>query len=243
MHHPAILASLTYHLLLVVMQGLSAPVLGQEMSPQFQRFKFSYFGPGEPREGLDVTALMQLQGAERTRAEDLLLAALPEARAITGLGQLRSQRAKPRLREIFEAERAMRWKRPMYPDGDWKPYELVRSAGALWLIGPDQRWLSALTDILTTAKHDYFRLIALEEIFNCRDKAAVAPLVDALGDTDALVRHHAAQALLAFHGLPYDSVDTEAAIYRVMAQPGSPRHAAGRDDILAAFAGKPIVKE
>jgi hypothetical protein len=67
-------------------------------SAAFEHFRFSFFDdPNSVRDGLDTAALAALTGEERVRAEDLLIAALPDSRAIIGLGVLRSRRAEPRL--------------------------------------------------------------------------------------------------------------------------------------------------
>ena len=44
-------------------------------SAAFERFRFSFFeDPYSPRDGLDLAALAALEGDERSRAEDMLLA-------------------------------------------------------------------------------------------------------------------------------------------------------------------------
>ena len=56
------------------------------------------------RIGLATAALAQLQGEEASQAEQMLIGLLPDARAVIGLGILRSRRAEPELTRMFEAE-------------------------------------------------------------------------------------------------------------------------------------------
>jgi hypothetical protein len=50
-------------------------------SAAFERFRFSFFeDQTSARDGLDTLALAELRGEEVTRAEDLLIGFLPDAR-------------------------------------------------------------------------------------------------------------------------------------------------------------------
>jgi hypothetical protein len=74
-------------------------------SAEFERFRFSFFEDEmSARDGLATSALAQLQGEEAARAEEILIGLLPDARAVIGLGILRSRRAEPELTRLFEAE-------------------------------------------------------------------------------------------------------------------------------------------
>jgi len=74
-------------------------------STAFERFRFSFFeDPDSPRNGLDMEALAALEGEERSRAEDMLLQYLPDARGVIGLGALGSRRAETALVQLLEAE-------------------------------------------------------------------------------------------------------------------------------------------
>ena len=67
-------------------------------SAEFERFRFSFFeDKNSARDGLATAALAQLQGEEAARAEEMLIGLLPDARAVIGLGILRSRRAEPEL--------------------------------------------------------------------------------------------------------------------------------------------------
>jgi len=92
------------------------------MSAAFDRFKYSFFDdPLSARDGLDTSSLAALQDGERARAETMLLAFLPDARAVIGLGVLRSRKALAALTALFDAERKhqhhARDERPWNGDG------------------------------------------------------------------------------------------------------------------------------
>jgi hypothetical protein len=82
------------------------------MPTAFERFRFSFFEDKDSaRQGLDLAALGELNAEERARAEALLMAYLPDARGVIGLGVLRSARARPALLSLFEPSSARN--RPM----------------------------------------------------------------------------------------------------------------------------------
>jgi len=64
-------------------------------------------------------------------------------------------------------------------------------------------------------------------------------LTQALDDRDALVRHCAARALLAIHGVTVDARATHCMVYRIMASETG-RREAGRSEIAAALRGRPL---
>jgi hypothetical protein len=71
----------------------------------------------------------------------------------------------------------------------------------------------------------------------------VRALIKALDDPAALVRHHAARALLAIHSLPDEADVTkhgpEHMMFRVMSSDAA-RREGGKRDILAAIAARPL---
>lgn len=202
-------------------------------SPAFERFRFSFFeDPYSARDGLDTAALAELAGDERARAEEMLIAYLPDARGIIGLGELRSRKAEHRLVELLEAERAAQ-----------NTSTIAYLAKALWQIRPNPRWLAAVAEVLASAEFDMQRMNAALALSVFRHPEAAGPLVKALDDPADLVRHHAARALLVLHGLldenGLEQPDSEHMMYRVMADDPA-RRAGGKRDILAAIAGRPI---
>jgi HEAT repeat protein len=213
-------------------------------SSAFERFRFSFFEDTDSaRQGLDTAALAELEGEERARAGEMLLHHLPDTRAVIGLGVLRSRRAEPPLVQLFDAERQAQRNAKLNAklgvERDWWSYKLVELAKALWQIRSDQRWPEAEIDVLASADDPGERQSAAEALYVFRDPAAVRALVTALDDPKALVRHHAACALLAIHDLPCPDDDVQHMVYRVMAnEPG--RREGGKRDILAAIAGRPI---
>jgi hypothetical protein len=201
------------------------------MSDAFDRFKFSFFeDENSARDGLDTAALEELAGDERSRAEAMLIDYLPDTRAVIGLGVLRSRRAEGVLARLFEEQ----YRNPADPG-------LVDLATALWRIQPDQRWRDAMTSVLASAEDEMQRMHAAIALAGFADPAAVAALTAALDDPDSLVRHHAARALLALHGVEADVVtsDNEHMMYRVMADDAA-RRAGGKRDVLAAIAGRAL---
>ena len=202
-------------------------------SPAFERFRFSFFeDPYSAHDGLDTVALGELEGAERTLAEEMLLAYLPHMRGAIGLGELHSRRAERPLTELFEAERKVRGSPA-----------IIYLAKALWQIRPDPRWLAAVVAVLTSAEFDIQRMNAAFALSVFRHPGAVQPLVAALDDPASLVRHHAARALLVIHGVMDPSShadDNEHMLYRVMADDPA-RRAGGKRDVLAAIEGRTVV--
>jgi hypothetical protein len=212
-------------------------------SAAFARFRFSFFeDPGSVRDGLDTRTLAALVGDERGSAEDMLLAALPDSRAIIGLGVLRSRRAAPRLIPLFLAEWHRHLDAKAAHDEYWNSYKLTWLATSLWQIEPDARWRDAIADVLLSGGEWTGRQMAAQALYDVRDPATVGPLVRALDDEEGLVRYHAARALLAMHGLPADLLDPPQMIVRMMSEDAA-RRDAGKNDILAAIAGRPITVE
>jgi hypothetical protein len=178
-------------------------------SAAFERFRFSFFeDENSARLGLATAALAQLRGGEASQAEEFLIGVLPDARGIIGLGILRSRRAEPELTRMFEAEqRAQHEVRTLdktQADEPWPTDQLVYLAKALWRIRPDRRWLDAILGILT-AGGDWQRQMAVEELRGVGDPVVVPALINALDDSEPLVRHHAARGLLEMHGLSTES--------------------------------------
>jgi hypothetical protein len=214
---------------------------GRQMSAEFERFRFSFFeDPYSARDALDTPALEKLEGEERRRAEDMLIAFLPDSRAVIGLGVLRSRRAEPKLAELFDAERRRQVAAGSDPDGGWYPFALLYLVRALWLIDPDPRWAEAAIDALASSTTETARQHAAEALYDVRLPAVAKALIKALDDPDGLVRYHATRALLAIYGLPADPNDLQHMMYRVMSDDRA-RHDGGKRDILAAIAGRPIL--
>jgi HEAT repeat protein len=212
-------------------------------SAGFERFRFSFFEDEmSARDGLASSALAQLEGEEVSRAEGMLIAFLPDTRGVIGLGILRSRRAEPELTRMFEAEqRAQREAETQDKtagDEPWPTDQLVYLAKSLWRIRPDRRWLDAILGILASGG-EWQRQMAVEELRDVRDPVAEAALIEALDDTEPLVRHHAARGLLETHGLPAESRDPAHMMYLIMSKDPA-RREGGKQAILAAIDGRPI---
>lgn len=223
----------------------SAPARDTETPTQvletFERFRFSFFeDPTAARDGLDTTSLAQLVGAERSRAEDMLLAYLPDHRGVISLGVLHSRRAEAVLRRMFEEELKEQAAAKTRAPGSWSALGLMGLAKALWLIRPDPRWVTTMVDMLVSSDEPFDRREAAQALYVVRDPAAVAALTDALDDPETLVRSHAASSLLAIYGLPTPLADPQHMAYRVMAGDVARRERA-KQDILAAIAGRSML--
>jgi hypothetical protein len=155
---------------------------------------------------LRATALAELDGEERARAEDMLIHYLPDTRGVIGLGVLRSRRAEPLLVPMFEEERR--------EEGS----DLTYLARALWRIQPDPRWRAALIDALSSAESHIQRMHAAIALREVHDPAVVRPVIAALDDPESLVRYHAGYALLSLHGVPVDALNAPEMLYRAMAK-------------------------
>jgi hypothetical protein len=209
------------------------------MSAAFERFKFSFFeDPKSAQDALDTRALEALQGEERERAEDMLIAFLPDSRGVIGLGVLRSRRAKPHLVKLFEAERQQLVAKSD-ADKDWYPFGLLYLARALWRIDPNPRWPAAAIDVLESPDWLIARQEAAEALYGVRDPAAAQALNKALDDPEPLVRYHAARSLLEIYGLPAEPFDPHAMTARLMSKDAA-RRATAKHDILAAIAGRQL---
>jgi hypothetical protein len=205
-------------------------------SAAFARFRFSFFeDPDSAGQGLDTPALAGLVGEERERAEAMLIAFLPDSRAVIGLGVLCSSKAEPHLAALFEAERSAQRASKLEPEASWSPHRLLHLMTALWRIRPDRRWPLAAIDVLGSATEPIERQEAAEALYDVRDPAAVQALVEALDDPEPLVRYHAARGLLAISGLSADSKDPQHMLYRLVADEAS-RREGGKREVLAAVA-------
>jgi HEAT repeat protein len=199
------------------------------VSTAFERFRYSFFeDPYSAREGLDLFSLAQLAADERVNAEDMLIAYLPDTRAVIGLGELRTRRAEDKLVPLFEAE---------LPELE-SSSGLVYLAKALWQIRPDRRWLDAITNVLGRGNEWTQRMKAALALLEIGDISAVPPLLRAIDDPEALVRYHAARALVAVHKLPAEATGREHITFRLMSDDPELRKSA-KADMLAAIAAHP----
>lgn len=219
------------------------------MSDAFDRFRYSFFeDPTSARDGLDIASLRAIEDYERAAAERLLLAFLPDSRAVIGLGVLRSGKAEAELSRLFDDERKQqidaRNDPAMQPGGsnEWNPSAMLYLAQALWRIRPEPRWPQAVIEVLSSARDWVFRHEAVLVLAGVGDPMAVEALANALHDEEPLVRHGAARALLTLHGLPADFTDPQAVTIRIMSRDTARRETA-RLEILAVIAGRAMAKE
>ena len=223
------------------------------MSAAFQRFKYSFFeDPTSAQDALDIPSLAALQGDERSHAESLLLAFLPDTRAVIGLGELRSRKAEPPLIRLFDIERKQqieaRHNTERQPGGaeEWYPSALLYLARALWRIDPDPQRPQAIIEVLSSAREEVFRQEAVEALYGIDDPSAIQALTGALDDAVPLVRYAAARGLLTLYGLPGDPADPKDMVIKDMAiavmSGDAARRESGKQKILAAIAGRTASK-
>ena len=227
--------------ILIVVLGYSLPEGAAMASTAFDRFRFSFLeDKNSAREGLDIADLVQLSGDERVKAEDMLIAFLPDTRAVIGLGELHSKRAEPKLEALFDAERlALRASAAGLTPDIRSPDEMSYLTKALWQIRPDSRRIDGAIDVLGHADEWVWRHTAAEALSVVCHPSAVVALTKALDDSEGLVRYQAALGLLAIHGLPAPPVEPKNMVYRVMSADAATQEG-GKHDILAAIAGRPL---
>ena len=165
----------------------------------WDRFYESFFG--DPyiawHDGLDVDALNSLTGEEKEEAENLLLDALQKTndyRPIVGLGELRSKKALPILKEKL--------------DHLWGK-TLVDAASALRKIENDDSYAEKIILVLKNDASFYNRLVAAIELRHFNTPEIVKALFDAVKDPEYLVRNHACESLLFLHGFKPEIAEHE----------------------------------
>ncbi|MDE3175064.1 MAG: hypothetical protein KGM15_03020 [Pseudomonadota bacterium] len=210
----------------------------EQRSPAFRQFWFSFYEERDyPRHRLDVEVLVALQGRERDLAERMLINALPDLRAVVGLGELVSIKAAPKLKALFEAECGAAQGARIRDDADWRGARLIATAEALWRIEPCPRYTRALIGRLRHSAAWSERMDAAAALARMAGAEVEAALNDALDDPDALVRHHAARSLLALHGVEVDARAAHRMVYGLM---GAQRR---RDvDFIAALLDDPCAE-
>ncbi len=153
------------------------------MSDDFDRFLKSNFFDNPYaawHDGVDLPRLVCLQGDELAQAEALLLKAMPDSRAIEGLGAIRSEKAVDPLRKLLRDNAVG-----------------VAAAVALIKINGDGGGVDVVIQALKNSRgHWSSRMDAAIALRNFRTKAAVMALFDALADPEMLVNFHAKNSLL-----------------------------------------------
>ena len=156
------------------------------MSEAFDQFRKSNFF-GNPfnawHDGLDTRLLTALHGDDLAHAEDMLLKALPDHRAVVGLGEIRSQKAADPIRKLLNTNVS------------------TEAAVALVKITGETTGLDAIIKTLKDQHiHWSTRMDAAIALREFRIEKAVNALLDALDDPEKLVRYHAAQSLMILYG-------------------------------------------
>jgi hypothetical protein len=170
--------------------------------------------PRSARGGFDLAALAALEGRERRLAEQ-------------------------RLSRRFERECAKAQAAYAAGDENWRGDLLIATAAALWRVAPQERCARVLIGRLRFARARAERMDAAAALAEMPTAEVARALNEALDDRDALVRHHAARALLAIHGVEIDPRAGQSMVHRVMAGEAE-RRETGRRNIAAAVARNPL---
>jgi hypothetical protein len=210
-------------------------------SPTFEKFRFSFFeDPDSARDQLVTAPLLELRGEERALAEQMLMDFLPDGRAIIGLGLLRSQRAKPRLLEIFAAERIKAVGLYATRESEVTLLDLIWSAQALWRIQPSLSYAQALIENLRASANDMDRSEAAVALAEMPIPEVDSALLGFLDDPDTVVRYHVARSLLLIHGQTPNDLDVHSVTARIGSNDPA-RRGSGKRDLLTAISNKPLV--
>ncbi|HEX8221385.1 MAG TPA: HEAT repeat domain-containing protein [Chloroflexia bacterium] len=159
-------------------------------SSNWDDFYESFFGDPYTawHDGLDIQALLALEGEEREEAERLLLQALGsgDSRPARGLEELRSHKAVAPLKEQLETATGT---------------TLVNTARALWELEQYPPAAEALINVLRGHSFWGTRVDAAKALAAVKTPSSIAALWQAVNDPEDLVRHHAVASLLELHGI------------------------------------------
>jgi hypothetical protein len=189
-------------------------------SAAWDRFYESYFGDAYMawHDGLDEGALLELEGEERERAEQMLTEGLGSGdyRAPAGLAALRSEKALDALKQ----------KLPTAYGSDE-----VQTALAIWRMDP--KYLPAANTLVRVLRTGPFWGTRMEAARALRE-APIPSAIDALWeaverDPEALVRHHAAATLLYVYNIHRDLYPDHALTIEVMMEDAERREKAKRE--------------
>ncbi|MHA1299158.1 MAG: HEAT repeat domain-containing protein [Candidatus Helarchaeota archaeon] len=176
----------------------------KKRSAAWERFYYEFFGRSgyeQWHDGVDPDVVLDLKGEEREEAEDLLIksAEKGEMWPTKGLIVLKSKKALPLLKKQL--------KNLGYG------VQRIRVAEAIVSIEENTENVAVLIDELHNNPSPYDRLEAAMVLKNFPRQDVVDALYKAIMDPDFLVRNHAAESLLAIHGISskiadYDEIFT-----------------------------------
>ena len=160
-------------------------------SPEWNRFIDNFFDDPYTmwHDGIDEKSVTHLSGAERKKAEDMLIASLEEGNhyAAIGLRELRSTRALNNLERLLPLS-----------TGSLR----IEIAVALCLIKNSIEAVSCIIDVLKNSAFWSYRMDAARALRRFPNEEVVEALFEAVAeDPDYLVRNHASETLLFLHGM------------------------------------------
>jgi HEAT repeat protein len=165
-------------------------ILNERQSRQWDDFMDNFFNETHMKwhDGIDPTSVCRLEGAERDRAETMLIESMQQGSqwAPMGLRELRSLKAVPMMKEML-----------FRTNGD-----LLREiAIALNVIENTKVYNQYIIQVLRECPSAYCRLKAARRLRDFPTPEAIEALFDAVNDVDYLVRSQATESLLVIHGL------------------------------------------
>lgn len=166
----------------------------QQRSPAFRAFVAEFFDRSsyeQWHDGVNLSVLHPLSGEERAEAETMLIDSLETGGmwASLGLGALKSVKALPRLKAVAARSCGS---------------DAVHAAVAIESIEGKGEAIPFIIDRLQNAGAWGTRIDAAMALRKYPQADVIDALHEALLDADGLVRHHAAESLLAIHGMAPD---------------------------------------
>jgi hypothetical protein len=200
----------------------------------FERFRWSCFdlSVGATRDGVDADAIAHLSPADRSRAEEMVLAALREtndSRPFVAAGIMRLKSASPVLKQRFSHGPPLKW-----------DYLRVHLAHALYLI---DHWSDAASTIVgvlhgtpKTLNHQWTRMIAVESLVDFRRDSFTLPvLFAAVEDEDDFIGFLAIRTLKTIYAKDHTIAEILAELERTQLKPNRwvPDHLRRRKELFA----------
>ncbi|TXT55999.1 MAG: hypothetical protein BAJATHORv1_30383 [Candidatus Thorarchaeota archaeon] len=174
------------------------------MPSDWDYFMNNFFG--DPymmwHDGIDPTAAARLEGEEREKAESMLIEAVKEGNhyAARGLGEMRSKRAAPVLKQLLTHEFGLLQ---------------IEAAASLNQIENTTKYVEIIADILRSDAHWSTRIVAAMRLKRYKTPETIDALFEGMLDHDYLVRNHSATSLLHIHGFP-DSISSHMEIFKLL---------------------------
>lgn len=171
-------------------------------SREWENFMRNFFGDYYVmwHDGIDASSVCALEGAEREKAEAMLIKSMTKGSqwAPMGLRELRSQKAVPVMKELLSKA-----------SGD----QLMEIAIALNVIEDTKEYYPYILRVFQETPSAYTRVKAAMKLREFPTPEVIEALFHAVNDEDDIVRNNASNALLAIHGFE-PRIDEHLEIYQ-----------------------------